>query len=176
MANAASAAETVDHTQSVANMNEFETGLDPTAVETINSAVYFSGNVEDGLEELDLDFELNEDVEERYSEMLSGDVDDVLSLQGLSFDDFDIEDIDLEELEAAAAERGFDDRELQTVMEMDSKIKTVAEASNAETQVLEGHVACSAVAVCVAVVAVVAAAVGATVAAAVNTTVTTGSY
>ena len=183
MPNAVTAAGSVDHSASVAHKDEFKTEIDPFSAELINSTIYFSNNLDEAdIESLDVHESVPDEVKDEYSELFTSDVDELLDMQGFDVEEWDLDGVTIEELEVEADDYELETDEIEAIIEIDSQIKTLADASNAEAPVVEGHVACSAVAACVAaaVVAVVGAVVGgvvgATVAAAVNTTVVTGHY
>jgi len=181
MPNAVTASNNVDHTQSVAHKDEFKTGIDPTMAETINAFAYFSNSLEEiDFESLDLDETVPDEMKDEYTEMFTSDLGNLLEKYDIG-EEWDV-DVELDDLEDQAVDCNLEQEHVKTVIELDSKINSLSQASSAEAPAVKGHIACSAVAVCVAAVvaaavgAVVAAGVAATVAAAVNTTVVTGHY
>lgn len=177
MPTAVTAAEEVDHSESIAHDQEFKTEIDPVKAELVSSTVYFSGLFEEGeLDELETEGPISDEVVDAYSDLCTEEFEEVLEMQGIE----DIDSVPIEELAEEASDYTLSKDDVEALIEIDSQIDSITAASNAETPVVEGHIACSAVAACVAavVVAVAAAAAGvaATVAAAVNTTAVTGHY
>ncbi|MDS0279497.1 hypothetical protein NDI85_17020 [Halomicroarcula sp. S1AR25-4] len=167
----------MDHSQSIAHNSEFKTEIDPVKAELVSSSVYFSGLFEEEeISELVTEETISDEVLDSYSDLCTNDFEEVLTMQGIE----DIDSVSIEELAEEADDYTLSKDDVEALIEIDSQIDSMAEASNAETPVVDGHVACTAVAACVAavVVAVAAAAAGvaATVAAAVNTTAVTGHY
>lgn len=177
MPTAVTAAENVDHSKSIAHNEEFKTEIDPVKAELVSSSVYFSGLFEEEeIDELVTEETISDDVVDAYSDLCTKDFEDVLDMQGVD----DIDGVSIKELAEEANDYTLSKDDVEALIEIDSQIESMAEASNAETPVVDGHIACTAVAACVAAVVVavaaVAAGVAATVAAAVNTTAVTGHY
>ncbi|WP_049902044.1 hypothetical protein [Halococcus agarilyticus] len=177
MPTAVTGSENVDHSQSIAHNGEFKTDIDPFKAEIVSSSVYFSGLFdEEEISELVTEETISDEVLDSYTDLCTKEFEEALNMQGVE----DIDSVSIEELAEEANEYTLSKDDVEALIEIDSQIDSMAEASNAETPVVDGHIACSAVAACVAAVVVVVAAaaagVAATVGAAVNTTVTTGHY